>query len=278
MYKAFFISTIFFLGVKLYAQDMRFMSYNIRYDNPDDGENRWELRKDFLLNQLKFYEADVVGVQEGLKHQLDYMDQGLDDYSYIGVGRDDGKEKGEYTAIFYKKDKLKIIKEASFWLSESSDTVSVGWDAALPRICTYALFEAAHTGQKFWVFNTHFDHMGEKARRKSAQLILKKIKALNTEKLGVILMGDLNLTPDTKAIHSISKNLVDSRNAADIVVFGPDATFNGFDFTKTPKRRIDYIFTSMEKIELKKYAVLTDSQDQKYPSDHFPVYVEVEMK
>ncbi|MEM8889234.1 MAG: endonuclease/exonuclease/phosphatase family protein, partial [Bacteroidota bacterium] len=142
------------------------MTYNLRYDNPNDGENRWDLRKEFLRDQLKFFEPDVMGIQEGLKHQLDYLDGELSAYSYIGVGRDDGKEKGEYTAIFYKADKLSLIRQSTFWLSESPDEISVGWDAALERICTYALFEEKAGGAKFYVFNTHFDHRGEKARRK----------------------------------------------------------------------------------------------------------------
>ncbi|MEM6803045.1 MAG: endonuclease/exonuclease/phosphatase family protein [Bacteroidota bacterium] len=253
------------------------MSYNIRYDNPNDGENRWELRKAFLLKQVKFYEPDILGVQEGLKQQLDFLDQGLGSYTYVGVGRDDGKEKGEYTAIFYKKDQFNLLMEASFWLSEQPDTVSVGWDAALPRICTYALFESLASGKKFWVFNTHFDHIGEKARRKSAQLILKQIQLLNKENYPVILMGDLNLTPESKVIRIIAKTFADSRSASSFA-FGPETTFNGFDFGKAPQRRIDYIFASFSNIEIKKYAILTDSQDQKYPSDHFPVYVEGELK
>ena len=274
-------STFLFLCIALLlsglkSQDMRFMTYNLRYDNPNDGENRWDLRKEFLRDQLKFFEPDVMGIQEGLKHQLDYLDGELSAYSYIGVGRDDGKEKGEYTAIFYKVERLRLIKESTFWLSESPDQISVGWDAALERICTYALFEEKGSGAKFYVFNTHFDHRGEKARRKSAQLILKQIKTLNEENYPAILMGDLNLTPDTKAIKSISKKLGDSRHVAKLA-FGPDATFTGFDFSKAPQRRIDYIFAS-DNIEIQKYAVLTDSQNQKYPSDHFPVFIEASLK
>ena len=276
MPKLSFFCFLMYMSLSIQAQNLQFMTYNLRYDNPNDGENRWDLRKEFLRDQLKFFEPDVMGIQEGLKHQLDYLDAELSDYTYIGVGRDDGKEKGEYTAIFYKKERLKLIKESTFWLSESPDEISVGWDAALERICTYALFEEKESGQKFYVFNTHFDHRGEKARRKSAQLILKQIKALNKEGYPVILMGDLNLTPDTKAIKSISKKLEDTRFAAK-VAFGPDATFTGFDFSKAPQRRIDYIFAS-DNIEVRKYAVLTDSQNQKYPSDHFPVFIEASLQ
>ncbi|MDW3646922.1 MAG: endonuclease/exonuclease/phosphatase family protein [Bacteroidia bacterium] len=277
MSKLIFLVILVLMGLQSHAQELGFMTYNLRYDNPNDGENRWDLRKEFLRDQLKFFEPDVMGIQEGLKHQLDYLNIELDAYTYIGVGRDDGKEKGEYTAIFYKEDELGLIKESTFWLSENPEEISVGWDAALERICTYALFEEKASGKKFYVFNTHFDHRGEKARRKSAQLILKQIKALNVENFPVVLMGDLNLTPDTKAIKSIANKLDDSRHAARIA-FGPDATFTGFDFSKAPQRRIDYIFTSPANMEVKKYAVLTDSRDQKYPSDHFPVYIKVQLK
>lgn len=261
-----------------FSQELSFMSYNIRYDNPKDGENRWDNRKDFLMNQIKFFEPTIMGVQEALKHQLDFLDAGLTSYAYFGVGRDDGKEKGEYTAVFYKKESLKLIKQSTFWLSKTPDEISKGWDAALERICTYGLFEDKSDGKKFWVFNTHFDHRGEKAREKSAKLILKKIKEFNTANYPVILMGDLNLTPETHAIKVFSDKMQDARHAATSVAFGPDGTFTGFKHDKIPDRRIDYIFCSKGNIEIEKYAILTDSQELRYPSDHFPVYVQLHWK
>ena len=261
-----------------YPQKMNVMTYNIRYDTPKDGENRWEARKEFLVSQIKFHGPDVLGIQEGLARQVDYLDEELTDFQYVGVGRDDGKRKGEFSAIFFNNRKLKIVESSTFWLSETPDKISVGWDAALERICTYALFEHLETGQKIWVFNTHFDHIGKEARKKSAALIYERINTLNKDNYPCILMGDLNLEPDSDPIRYLSQNLNDTKTASKEVVFGPEGTYNGFQLDKPVTRRIDYIFTSKSGIEVKKYAVLSDSKDLRYPSDHLPVYVEVEVK
>jgi len=180
------------------------MSYNIKYANENDGENSWSKRKDHITNQLKFYEPDILGLQEAVLEQLSHFKEHLPHYRYVGVGREDGKQKGEFTAVFY--DTIKFIKEEShtFWLSETPDKVSVGWDAALPRICTWVRLKERETGKRFLVLNSHFDHMGEYARLKSAELILKKIKKVNSENLPVILMGDFNLEPETEGIKMIA--------------------------------------------------------------------------
>lgn len=249
------------------AQNLSVMTYNIRLDWGMD-ENRWDNRKELMVNQLKFVEPDILGIQEGLPHQVAYLDSALADYSYIGVGREDGQQKGEFSAIYYKKS-LKLLQGSTFWLSTTPEKPSVGWDAALPRVCTYGLFQSTDK-RKFWVFNTHFDHMGVQARVESMKLILSQIKTLNKEKLPVILMGDLNVTPEEAPIAEMKKVLRDSREIAKII-HGPDATFNNFAFTQTPQNRIDYIAVD-DQVEVKKYAVLTDSFEQRYISDHFPVY------
>lgn len=259
------------------AQSLTAMTYNIRYDTPRDGENQWAKRKAFLVNQVKFYHPDVLGIQEGLNHQVAYLDSSLESYRYVGVGRDDGAEKGEYTAIFYDTREVELLEQNTFWLSETPGKVSVGWDAALERICTYALFRTRKPKRKFWVFNTHFDHIGEEARSQSVRLIVKKIKEINTKHYPVVLMGDLNLTPDRETIQFLTENMKDTRNSSTEVSFGPDATFNNFKFKNKPERRIDYIFTSITGIKTKRYAVLTDSKELKYPSDHFAVFAELEL-
>ena len=251
------------------------MSYNIRYANENDGENSWSNRKDFLTNQIKFYEPDIMGVQEALFNQLEYLDEHLRGYEYLGVGRDGG-EKGEFSAIFYDTEEFDVLEKNTFWLSETPNEISRGWDAALNRICTYALFKNEDTRQKFWVFNTHFDHRGEMARRESAKLIISKIAEINDENLPVVLMGDLNLEPETESIQFLSGKMNDSKKVAEEVVFGPKGTYNGFNFKEPVERRIDYIFTSKNDIDVLKYAVLSDSQDLKYASDHLPVFVELE--
>lgn len=257
------------------AQSLSAMTYNIRYATTNDGENQWEKRKDFLTDQISFYAPDVFGIQEGLQHQVGFIDEKLQNYAFVGVGRDDGDKKGEYCAIFYNKEKLDLLGQSTFWLSTSPEKVSVGWDAAMERICSYGFFMEKETGAMFWVFNTHFDHIGELAREKSSELIVQKIREINKDNLPVILMGDFNLNDQSKAIEYLSSSLNDSRNISLNSPFGPFGTFTGFEFHEPVKDRIDYIFCSKENIQVEKYAVLTDSKDSKYPSDHFPVYVEV---
>ncbi|MCP4052404.1 MAG: endonuclease/exonuclease/phosphatase family protein [Mesoflavibacter sp.] len=254
------------------SQDLKIMSYNIKLDYPKEGKNSWTNRKPFMVNQIKFYEPDVLGVQEAMPNQMKDLDSLLTDYSFVGVGRDDGKDEGEYSAIFYKKNDLEVVKSSTFWLSQTPNKVSMGWDAVCNRVCTYALFQHKKTKETFWVFNTHFDHVGEVARQKSATLILERISTLNTKNYPVLLMGDFNLEPDSKPIQIITSTLDDSKNIAKLA-FGPEGTFNGFHFDKTVKRRIDYIFVTKSSILVKKYAVLSDNWDLKYPSDHLPVFI-----
>lgn len=254
------------------------MTYNIRYDNPNDGENRWDMRKDWLANQVRFVGPDVMGIQEGLNHQVNFLDENLTDYKYVGIGRDDGKNKGEYSAIFYNFNKLTLVDQNTFWLSETPEKISVGWDASMERICTYALFEDKSTKAQFWVFNAHFDHIGNTARAESIDLILQKIKDLNSQSLPVFLMGDLNLAPDSEPIQKLSTQMKDSFHNSKNPAFGPIGTFNGFKHDRIVTRRIDYIFTGSNGIEVNKYGVLTDSKDLKYPSDHLPVVIEATFK
>lgn len=271
------IAAFIFLSVSMEGQTYKIMTYNIRYDNPNDGENQWSKRKEFLSSQIAFNEVDIFGVQEGLQHQVSYLDSVFVNYKFIGVGRDDGKEKGEFSAIFYNSKKFNVIKNGTFWLSETPNEISVGWDAAMERICTFGLFQHIKTKQLFFVFNTHFDHIGTEARLKSAELILQKITEFNSDNLPVLLMGDFNLAPETVPIQSILKVLNDSKKVSKSQIFGPEGTFNGFKFNEPVKDRIDYIFASKNSIDVKKFAILSDSQNCKYPSDHFPVFIEIQI-
>ena len=251
------------------------MSYNIKYANENDGGNSWSLRKDHLGKQLKFYEPNIFGVQEALHSQLEFLQDELSGYEYFGKGRDDGDQKGEFSAIFFKTNKFELLKDGTFWLSTTPEKPGKGWDADYPRVCTYGLLKEKETGKEFWVFNTHFDHKGEAARAESVKLIHRRIKEINQEERPMILMGDLNLEPETGEIEFLTTHYKDSKNEAE-VVFGPEGTFNGYDFFSPVTRRIDYIFTSGE-IDVKKYGVLSDSKDLKYPSDHLPVLVQLEL-
>ena len=255
------------------AQELKVMTYNVKLDYPKEGENSWANRKPFFINQLKFYEPDVFGVQEPMPNQMKDIDNLLTDYRFVGVGRDDGNDKGEYSAIFYKKDKLKVLESSTFWLSQTPEKVSMGWDAVCNRICTYALFEDIETSRKIWIFNTHFDHVGVEARKNSATFIIQRINEINVQNYPVILMGDFNMEESHESIQFILKNLNDSKVVSNMT-FGPEGTYNGFHFDEPVTARIDYIFVSSN-IKVKKYAVLSDSWNLKYPSDHLPVLIEI---
>ena len=273
-----FILTFISFSYLTEGQTYKLMTYNIRYDNPNDGDNQWSKRKEFLCDQIGFFDPDIFGIQEGLHHQVNYIDSTFSNYKFVGIGRDDGKKKGEYCAIFFNNEKFKVIKKSTFWLSQTPAKISVGWDASMERICTYVLLKNKITKQRFWVFNTHFDHIGEKARTESSKLILNKIKQLNQNDLPLLLMGDFNLKETSDPIRFLSKELYDSKTNCLLKPFGPVGTYNGFRFDQPVINRIDYIFTSKSNIQINKYAVLSDSKDLRYPSDHLPVYVEIEFK
>jgi endonuclease/exonuclease/phosphatase family metal-dependent hydrolase len=259
------------------AQTQTAMTYNIRYDSPNDGDNRWDNRKAELVSLIQFYQPNFLGVQEALFHQLQYIHDNLNRYAYIGVGRDDGKQKGEFSAIFYDSTKYNLLKNSTFWLSENSDSVSIGWDASMERICTFGLFEHQVSRQKIWVFNTHFDHIGVIARKESANLILEKIKWLNTKNYPVILTGDFNALPKDAPIQILGKQMADTFTNSEKVPSGTIGTFNGFKINQSVTQRIDYIFT--KKITVLSYRnIETKRQNNLQISDHFPVLIEFEIK
>jgi endonuclease/exonuclease/phosphatase family metal-dependent hydrolase len=263
------------LGIVIQAQSLKAMTYNIRLDVASDGHNAWPFRKDFFASQIRFYEPDILGIQEAMPHQVVDLEQLLPQYNHVGIGRE-GVGKGESSNIFYKKDKFTIIQTNTFWLSETPKAISMGWDAACHRVCTYALFQEAKTNQLFWVFNTHLDHIGEQARTKGIELILAQINQLNTLNYPVIFMGDFNSEPQEERIVALKKVMNDTREVSLEKPFGPVGTFNNFEHDKSVTALIDYIFISKKSnLKVIKYAVLSDSKDLKYPSDHLPVYVEM---
>ncbi|MFC4723212.1 endonuclease/exonuclease/phosphatase family protein [Geojedonia litorea] len=258
-------------------QDFSVMTYNIRLDVASDGENAWPNRKNFLISQLRYFSPDILGVQEARPNQMSDLSSALTDYKSIGIGRD-GDGQGEFSAIFYNSNTVKVENESTFWLSETPYKVSQGWDAAYPRICTYGLFTYIKSNKKVWVFNTHLDHVGSEAQLQGMQLILKKINEVNTKNYPVILTGDFNVEPNSLLINNLKEKMKDSKDLAK-VTFGSNGTFNGFKFHEPVTRRIDYIMVSnSDHIEVQKYAVLSSSVDLKYPSDHFPVLVNFKLK
>ena len=250
------------------------MSYNIRYDNKWDKENSWDTRKESIVRIFEKYSPSFIGTQEGLAHQIDYMDSALTGYDYIGVGREDGEKKGEFCAIFYESDTYKIIESSTFWLSDNPENVSIGWDAALERICTYGLFEHKQSKNQIWVFNTHFDHMGEIARRKSSELILARINDLNNFSEPIILMGDFNSLPNSRPVHTILKEFKDAFNISLNKPKGPKGTYNGFNEDQLIEKRIDYIY--VKNIDVHSHEHIDDRLDNSnHISDHLPVMVDI---
>lgn len=249
------------------------MSFNIRYDNTNDQENWWGHRKEDVVAHIKMQKPDFLGIQEGLHHQVQHLSKQLPSFHFVGHGRDDGKEKGEYSAIFYQHQKFKLLKTITFWLSTTPDTVSVGWDAALPRIVTYGSFESKRNGKQIHVFNAHFDHLGKVARERSAELILEKIKEFGLEHEKVVVMGDLNSVPGENPIKLLKEQLHDGFSVSKFDS-GPEGTFNGFKKDTVSNKRIDYIFT--KNLKQRKYKHIdTKRPNGLWVSDHLAVYVEV---
>lgn len=267
---------LLFVSGSFYGQNLKIMTYNIRLDVASDGENAWPNRKDYFTSQIQFYSPDVFGVQEATPNQVTDIALALPNYNKFGVGREEGGT-GEACTIYYKKDRFKVEQSNTFWLSETPNVVSRGWDAACNRVCTYGLFKDLKTKKTFWVFNLHLDHMGEEARIKGVQLALKKISELNTKKYPAFLMGDFNSEPDTKQIAEIKKVMDDTKDVSKEKPFGPSGTFNDFKHNEPVTLLLDYIFVSKNSgLKIQKHAVLSDSKDLKYPSDHLPVLIEID--
>jgi len=271
MKKSISLFILFSLTGLLFGQNISIMSYNIRYDNAGDGDDRWDMRKTELLELMKSQKASIIGIQEGLYHQVQYIDSCLSNFSYSGVGREDGKTKGEFSAIFYDQNLFSAEKETTFWLSETPDEVSVGWDASMERICSYVKLKHKESGTIIHVFNTHFDHIGEEARIQSAMLIIDKIMELCYEDERIILLGDFNAVPESEPIMKLT-GFFKEWNPVNYMIEGPEGTFSGFNQDADAGKRIDYIFTA--NVELLKYQHLNiHRKNGRRISDHLPVKV-----
>jgi len=246
-------------------------SYNLRYNTPNDGVNAWPNRKEMVKSLIRYHGFDLFGVQEALRDQLNDLAE-MREFAFLGKGRDDGKAAGEHSAIFYKKDRFRVLESGDFWLSETPDRPSLGWDATCcNRICSWAKFKDRQTNGEFYFFSVHFDHQGVEARRQSGRLMVEKIKEI-AKKVPVICVGDLNSTPDTEQIQTLQTLLKDAYRVSASPPYGPAGTFNGFKLEAPLENRIDYVFVS-EGIRVLTYAALTDHWNRRYPSDHLPVVV-----
>jgi endonuclease/exonuclease/phosphatase family metal-dependent hydrolase len=258
------------------ATAINIATYNLRLNVASDGANAWPNRKGAVASLIRYHAFDIFGTQEGLPDQIDDL-AAMPGFAYVGVGRDDGKRAGEHSAIFYRTARFAVEAHGDYWLSQTPDKPSKGWDATCcNRIVTWAKFRDKASGQRFFVFNVHFDHQGEIARRESALLMLKKIHEIARNER-VICIGDFNSTPDTVQIKTMQTALRDAREISAEPPYGPIGTFNDFKLDAPMKERIDYIFVGAH-IDVLKYAVLSDSLDGRYPSDHHPVVARIQIK
>lgn len=256
------------------AQSIIIGSFNIRYDNPRDSGNLWKDRKAYVASLIRFHDFDVFGTQEGLKHQLDDIQQQLPQYERYGIGRDDGQTKGEYSAIYYKKEKFTLLKSGDFWLSETPDKPGFGWDARINRICSWVQLKEKATGKTFFCFNVHFDHQGVVARKESSKLLLSKIQSISG-KDPIILTGDFNGNHASEWYQTITMSgfLKDSFREVKYPYVN-NGSFQNFGRNFNANDIIDHIFISSH-FNAKRWGVLTDSYSGKFPSDHFPILTEL---
>ncbi|MFT7434420.1 MAG: endonuclease/exonuclease/phosphatase family metal-dependent hydrolase [Psychromonas sp.] len=251
--------------------DVKVMTFNIRYATPSDGINQWENRKEKVAQTISYYESDIAGLQEATEPQVLFLAKRLENYNWVGVGRDDGKTKGEFAPIFYNKDRLELVEWSTIWLSKTPEVPSKDWDAALPRIATIAYLKCKSDGLVFVVINTHYDHKGEIARVESSKLISRIVNDLK-DKFKVVLLGDFNSTPKDEAMLTYAENGLD--NTQDISKtghFGPIDTFTGFNSVERPDSQIDHILVS-PKIKVKSHATISQSWNGLYASDHHAIF------
>lgn len=283
------------------AQALIVGTFNIRYANPGDVErgNGWEQRAPVVTDLIRFHNFDVIGIQEALHHQLLTMAGRLPEYAYTGRGRDDGRQRGEHAAIFYKKDRFRLLDGGDFWLSETPEVPSKGWDAALPRICTWIQLQPVAGTRPFHLFNLHFDHVGVQARLESARLVLSRIRDIAGDQ-PVVLTGDFNVDQHSEGYRILTGSgfFTDAHDTA-VIRYALNGTANRFDPNTRTESRIDHIFLTRHFQPLR-YGVLTDSYrvrvpqpgadtasgnfpreirfgeyQARLPSDHFPVLVEL---
>jgi len=250
------------------------MTYNIRMDTWKDGPNQWHHRRHRVTQLIENYSPDLLGVQEPVPQQMQDLRHDLKSYYSYGVGRDDGKDRGEYSAIFFRRDRFDLIDQGTFWLSEEPENPGTrGWDAYCPRICSWVQLNDRCSNKRIFYFNIHLDHEGLIARREGARLILSRIDQIAGRSATVLLTGDFNSTPDSDPYRMIVSNsfLQDAKQLSETKHSGPEGTWSTFNVKQGVDRRIDYIFITPKHFRVLKHSHLTDSENETYPSDHLPV-------
>lgn len=271
-----FCVLVLLMAVVSMAQPLRVATFNLRFDNPADVGNLWKDRAPMITFMIGYYDIDILGTQEGLTNQLNDISSALPAYDRCGVGRDDGVDSGEHSAIFFKKYHFVPKERGDFWLSETPDRPSLGWDAKnCKRLCSWVRLYDTKAKQTICVFNAHYDHEGQVARRESSKLALRKIKEIAGDDR-VLFMGDLNAGPDSEPYTLVASSgmLKDTYQLAAAKLEG-NPSFNGFGKKLEGNEVIDHIFIT-DKFRVRSWSILSNSFHGKFPSDHFPVMVEME--
>ncbi|WP_462249200.1 endonuclease/exonuclease/phosphatase family protein [Ferruginibacter sp.] len=276
--KIFLVAAALVLATVIKAQQFTIGTYNLRYDNPKDSGNLWVNRAPVINALIRFHNFDIFGTQEGYKNQLDDIKNTLPQYEYYGKGRDDGMDKGEHSAIFFKKNMFKLLNKGDFWLSQTPAKPSLGWDATCcNRICSWVLLQHKKTGKQFYFFSAHYDHQGVQARIESSKLVLQKIKTIAAGK-PAIFVADMNGAYNSEWYSTIARSgiLKDTHNEVKYP-YANNASHNGFGKTKESNDIIDHIFIT-DTFKVSRWGLLTDTYHGKYPSDHFPVLADISFK
>ena len=277
--KKIFLAIGIIASISIQSQELNVMTFNIRLNIKSDSLNAWPYRKDHAASQILFHRVNILGVQEALHEQMMDLVQSLPQYKFVGVGRDDGKTKGEYSAIFYDTTRLKLLQSATFWLSLTPEVPgSKNWDAAITRIVTWGKFRDVTNKKIFYVFNTHFDHIGKEARRESAKLLKQRVKDIAGNN-PVLILGDFNSKPSDEPIMVLmdvndANKFIDSKFVSKTPHYGPTGTFNAFTSKEVDNEPIDYIFLK-GKWKVLQHATLSQTWGGRFSSDHFPVLARI---
>ena len=252
--------------------DLKVMSYNIRMGTAKDGTNSWEYRYPATAMMIQDQKPDVFGVQEAFEFQIRFIEDNFADYDSVGVGRDNGKSEGEFMSIFWNKKTVKMVKWGTFWLSETPEKPSKGWDAACKRTATWALMKDKNTGKMFYFVNTHLDHRGSEARRQGLNLIVSRIDEINQKGYPMVLTGDFNMKPDDAALTGLEQRMQSARKIAPKT--DNHATLNLWGKGKADMV-IDYIYVSGFSACTEYHTITEKYGAWKYVSDHYPVYAKL---
>jgi endonuclease/exonuclease/phosphatase family metal-dependent hydrolase len=247
-------------------EGLKVMSYNIRLGSANDGTNSWALRYPATAEMIKDQAPDVFGVQEALSYQVYFIEENFRNYKSVGVGRENGKKEGEHMSIFWNTKTVKMLKWGTFWLSDTPEKPSMGWDAACYRTATWALMKDKKTGKKFYFVNTHLDHVGKEAQKNGLKLIVDRISKINKEDYPMVLTGDFNVRPDNKVLADLDARMTSVRKIA--AKTDKHDTYNGWG---KGNGIIDYIYVSGFSSCPEYQTVTKRYTDRKFVSDHYPI-------